>query len=107
MKFAAFFMAEYANMVTVSCVAALLFLGGWHPPFPEQYGSKFLPSLIFAIGGFVCIYHRLKPAPPFFRVTLSIYRIVFLGVLGAFLLPLVSTILLLLFFFAAQVGVFL
>ena len=31
MKFAAFFMAEYANMVTVSCVATLLFLGGWHP----------------------------------------------------------------------------
>src|SRR5579863_4449784 len=27
MKFAAFFMAEYANMVTVSCVTAILFLG--------------------------------------------------------------------------------
>ena len=30
MKFAAFFMAEYANMITVSCMATLLFLGGWH-----------------------------------------------------------------------------
>lgn len=29
MKFAMFFMAEYANMVTVSCLAVLLFLGGW------------------------------------------------------------------------------
>jgi NADH-quinone oxidoreductase subunit H len=29
MKFAIFFMAEYANMITVSCVATLLFLGGW------------------------------------------------------------------------------
>src|SRR5260370_20861619 len=48
MKFAAFFMAEYANMVTVSCVAALLFLGGWHPPFPAQAGSRFLPSLVLA-----------------------------------------------------------
>jgi NADH-quinone oxidoreductase subunit H len=28
MKFAMFFMAEYANMITVSCVATLLFLGG-------------------------------------------------------------------------------
>ena len=36
MKFASFFMAEYANMVTVSCVATLLFLGGWHPIFPEN-----------------------------------------------------------------------
>ncbi|MEZ4704246.1 MAG: NADH-quinone oxidoreductase subunit NuoH [Bdellovibrionota bacterium] len=29
LKFAMFFMAEYANMVTVSCVGVLLFLGGW------------------------------------------------------------------------------
>ena len=29
MKFAMFFMAEYANMITVACVATLLFLGGW------------------------------------------------------------------------------
>src|SRR5271165_6195838 len=35
MNFAAFFMAEYANMVTVTAVATLLFLGGWTPPFPE------------------------------------------------------------------------
>jgi NADH-quinone oxidoreductase subunit H len=28
MKFAMFFMAEYANMITVGCVATLLFLGG-------------------------------------------------------------------------------
>jgi NADH-quinone oxidoreductase subunit H len=33
MKFATFFMAEYANMITVSCVATLLFLGGWTSPF--------------------------------------------------------------------------
>jgi NADH-quinone oxidoreductase subunit H len=33
MKFAMFFMAEYANMVTVACVATLLFLGGWTSPF--------------------------------------------------------------------------
>ena len=30
MKFAMFFMAEYANMITVACLASLLFLGGWH-----------------------------------------------------------------------------
>ena len=29
MKFAMFFMGEYANMVTVSCLTVLLFLGGW------------------------------------------------------------------------------
>jgi len=33
MKFAMFFMAEYANMITVACVATLLFLGGATSPF--------------------------------------------------------------------------
>ena len=33
MKFAMFFMAEYANMITVGCVATLLFFGGWGSPF--------------------------------------------------------------------------
>jgi NADH-quinone oxidoreductase subunit H len=32
MKFAMFFMAEYANMINVGCVATLLFLGGWTSP---------------------------------------------------------------------------
>ena len=54
MKFASFFMAEYANMVTVSCVATLLFLGGWHPIFPEKYGSGLIPVLIFAASAGCC-----------------------------------------------------
>lgn len=32
MKFAMFFMAEYANMITVSAIAVTFFLGGWHGP---------------------------------------------------------------------------
>ncbi len=35
MKFAMFFMAEYANMIMVGCVATLLFLGGWASPFGD------------------------------------------------------------------------
>ena len=33
MAFAVFFLAEYANMILISFLAAVLFLGGWHSPF--------------------------------------------------------------------------
>src|ERR1700751_2860268 len=37
MKFAMFFMAEYANMIPVACVASLLFLGGPTSPFGHTF----------------------------------------------------------------------
>jgi NADH-quinone oxidoreductase subunit H len=104
MKFAAFFMAEYANMVTVSCVATLLFLGGWQPLFPVQYGSNFLPSIILAIGGLVAIYHGINPARPLDRYTLPVAGVVFLGIAGLLLIPIVATILLPVVWFSAKVG---
>lgn len=36
--FAIFFLAEYANMILVSFLASILFLGGWLSPFPETWG---------------------------------------------------------------------
>jgi NADH-quinone oxidoreductase subunit H len=56
MKFAMFFMAEYANMITVSCVATLLFLGGASSPLghllPADFGGPVLAA-IFPILWFV------------------------------------------------------
>lgn len=46
MKFAMFFMAEYGNMITVGCVATLLFLGGWTSPFA---GFSFVPTIHSAL----------------------------------------------------------
>ncbi len=39
MKFAMFFMSEYANMFLVSAVTAVLFFGGWHSPFGGYFGD--------------------------------------------------------------------
>jgi NADH-quinone oxidoreductase subunit H len=33
MSFALFFLGEYANMILVSAMTAILFMGGWLPPF--------------------------------------------------------------------------
>ena len=50
MKFAAFFMAEYANMITVCSITTTLFLGGWLPLWPASAGSNFVPPIVFADG---------------------------------------------------------
>jgi NADH-quinone oxidoreductase subunit H len=45
-KFAMFFMAEYANMITVSCLATILFFGGWQSPFPATWTwQNWLPGI--------------------------------------------------------------
>jgi NADH-quinone oxidoreductase subunit H len=104
MSFAAFFMAEYANMVTVSCVATLLFLGGWQPLWPAAYGSSFLPSLIFAGSALICFLHAARPARPFDRITLPVFGVLFLIIAGVFLIPPVQQILIPLFWFGAKAG---
>jgi NADH-quinone oxidoreductase subunit H len=44
MKFALFFMAEYAHMVTLGAVAVTLFLGGWQPIIPQL---SFIPGIVW------------------------------------------------------------
>jgi NADH-quinone oxidoreductase subunit H len=54
MKYAMFFMAEYANMVTVCAVTTTLFLGGWHGPFYPVV--NFIGKVYFLI--FCCMWIR-------------------------------------------------
>jgi NADH-quinone oxidoreductase subunit H len=50
MKFAMFFMAEYANMVTVACLATLIFFGGWlGPVFGPPILQMILPVVWFCL----------------------------------------------------------
>ena len=63
MKFALFFMAEYANIITVSAVGVTFFLGGWRGPF--------LPPIVwFLIKMALCIFFFvwLRSTLPRFRI---------------------------------------
>ncbi len=53
MRFALFFLAEYANMIVVSAVATTLFFGGWLRPFPNVAALRVLdlvPSWVWFVG---------------------------------------------------------
>jgi NADH-quinone oxidoreductase subunit H len=107
MKFASFFMAEYANMITVSFMATLLFLGGWVAPWPAKYGSSLVPVVLFGIAGLVLLYHGLNYARKMDKYTFPAFGIIFLVIAGIFLLPMVQGWLLPLFWFLAKSGIIL
>ena len=77
MKFAMFFMAEYANMITVACVASLLFFGGASSPFGHLFDhfangvvlSAIFPVLWFIakVFGFLLLYIWVRGTLPRFR----------------------------------------
>jgi NADH-quinone oxidoreductase subunit H len=76
MKFAMFFMAEYANMIMVGCVATLLFLGGWTSPLgdvippPENiFVHALFPIFWFVIKvfSFLFLYVWVRGTLPRFR----------------------------------------
>ena len=73
MRFALFFLAEYANMIVVSAVATTLFLGGWLRPFPNAAwlgALGYVPGWIwFLLKTFLFIYVFL-----WIRATLPRYR---------------------------------
>src|SRR5499426_566636 len=86
-RFSLFFLAEYANMITVSAMAVTLFWGGWLRPFPNIAALAFLdiipPILWFAIKIIVFLYLCL-----WFRASWPRYRYDQLMKMGwQFLLP--------------------
>jgi NADH-quinone oxidoreductase subunit H len=70
LKFAMFMLAEYANMVTVSALATIMFLGGWTGPmFGPEWLQMALPTVWFVlkISIFIFFYVLLRSTIPRFR----------------------------------------
>ncbi len=90
-KFAMFFMGEYASMITVACLASILFLGGWLSPFPQTSGmdwTLYIPAGVLALSGFALIIDGVRHPP-----------------LGRIVLPLLGAALLALSFLCSRTGV--
>ncbi len=64
MKFAMFFMGEYINMITMSALVTILFLGGWN-----SYIGLDIPILVFAFKVFLllCVFIWLRSTFPRIR----------------------------------------
>ena len=70
MTFAIFFLAEYANMILVSMLCAIMFLGGWLSPFPASWGVLGASSFLWLLfKGFLVVSSFL-----WFRATFPRYR---------------------------------
>ncbi|MBI5484003.1 MAG: NADH-quinone oxidoreductase subunit NuoH [Deltaproteobacteria bacterium] len=97
MKYAMFFMAEYANMVTVCALTTTLFLGGWNGPMtaaiPLLGPVYFIAKVYFLM--FVCMW--IRATLPRYRsdqlmhlgwkvlLPLSLVNIVVTGIIGYFI----------------------
>jgi NADH-quinone oxidoreductase subunit H len=72
-KFAMFFIAEYTSMITVSCLCAILFFGGWLSPFPATSTwafTHYLPSLLLIPFGLWVIWDGIRYETIFGRLIL-------------------------------------
>ncbi len=73
MRFSLFFLAEYANIIVISAVVTVIFLGGWMRPFPNVAALSFLdliPAWVWFLSKvFVFLYVFI-----WIRATLPRYR---------------------------------
>jgi len=109
MKFAMFFIAEYTSMISVSCLATILFFGGWLSPFPAGWTfTHYLPSVILIPFGLWVIYDGIRYEDLFGRILLPGVGTAFAGIGAALLLfPTANEIVQGPFWFFAKVFVFL
>ena len=109
-KFAMFFMAEYASMITVSCLATILFFGGWLSPFPQTplfAWTHYIPTAVFAIAGLALIAHGVRYITVFGRVVLPVLGLALIGAGVLFSLSAVNEYIQGPFWFLLKIAIFL
>ncbi len=98
MKFAMFFMAEYAHIFTASFLAVILFFGGWQSPFPEGglwEWMRYLPAVAAGLLGLYFLLDTFRHAhTALHRALMTLLGFALLGVGGvlAFVPPLLLLI---------------
>tara|TARA_B100000676_G_scaffold29139_3_gene27172 strand:- start:2845 stop:3879 length:1035 start_codon:yes stop_codon:yes gene_type:complete len=69
MGFAVFFLAEYANMILISALTVIMFLGGWHAPL-EIAPLTWIPGIFWFFGKLAAVAFLFL----WFRATFPRYR---------------------------------
>lgn len=105
--FAAFFTAEYANIITICCVATTIYLGAWHPLWPAAYGSDFLPPLVLLGAAGLFFFHASQAlrVRRWDRFTFPVFGVLCLLAAGLFFVPFLKPILVPFAWFAAKAGI--
>jgi len=107
-KFAMFFMAEYANMITVSCLATILFFGGWLSPFPDSWTWQlYLPGALLLLVGAYTAYDTALNMHGIARIQMAVVTLLALGFGAMCLIPAVRPLIQGPFWFTTKVLVFL
>lgn len=109
MKFAMFFIGEYTNMIAVSCLATILFFGGWLSPFPASWTfTHYAPSLLLIPLGLWVIFDGIRYENIFGRIVLpGIGTVLTLIGIALIVFPQANELFQGLFWFVAKVFVFL
>ena len=109
MKFAMFFIAEYTNMITASCLATILFFGGWLSPFPESWTfTHYLPSVFMIPFGLWVIFDGVRYENMFGRLLLPVVGAVITAIAAALIVfPVANDAIQGVFWFLAKVFAFL
>jgi NADH-quinone oxidoreductase subunit H len=103
-KFAMFFMAEYGNMITVSCLATILFFGGWLSPLPDSWTwQQYLPGVGLLLVAFYLAYDTVRNMRGIGRIQLAVVTLLAGGIGLLCLLPGVAPVILGPFWFLGKV----